>query len=65
MVGAGNAGGPAAGANAYDGRRTSSSMLVDPPTAARHPQLARRIGDMQRRARELFCDGVGARRAPQ
>lgn len=62
MVGAGNAGGPAAGANAYDSRRTSSSMLVDPSVRARHAALAERVDGMQRRAQRLFCDGAGEAR---
>lgn len=63
MVGAGNAGGPAAGANAYDGRRTSSSMLVDPGVRAAHTGLAGLIDDMQRRAMALFGGGEGERAA--
>ncbi|KAI8465382.1 MAG: hypothetical protein J3K34DRAFT_396170 [Monoraphidium minutum] len=56
MVGAGNAGGPPAGANAYDARRTSSSMLVDGGARARARPRWRRLWTACRRARSS-CSG--------
>jgi hypothetical protein len=58
-VGAGNAGSGAS--NAYDARRTSSSMLVDPGVRRQHAELAGIMDELQRRAWELLLQGEAAR----
>lgn len=57
-IGAGNAG-SGAGANSYDQRRTSSSMLLDPAVQAQRPSLRKLVRAFQQQVRGLL-DASGA-----
>ncbi|KAL6765838.1 hypothetical protein V8C86DRAFT_2450273 [Haematococcus lacustris] len=56
-IGAGNAGGETS--NAYDARRTSSSLLMDAATQDRFPALARCVRRVQQRGLQLLAAGDG------
>ncbi|GFH26661.1 thiaminase II, partial [Haematococcus lacustris] len=56
-IGAGNAGGETS--NAYDARRTSSSLLMDAATQDRFPALARCVRRVQQRGLQLLGAGDG------
>eukprot|EP00878_Enallax_costatus_P005814 GHUV01006101.1.p2 GENE.GHUV01006101.1~~GHUV01006101.1.p2 ORF type:complete len:311 (+),score=106.74 GHUV01006101.1:1476-2408(+) len=61
MIGGGNAAAAAGNVNVYGSRRTSSSLLLDPPAQAKSPGLTALMHTMQERGKKLLAHLDGAR----